>query len=207
MRAAMERAEVGDDVLGDDQTVKRLEAVAAERMGKEAALFVASGTMANLVSLLSHCNRADEAIVGHMAHIVLAELGGAAGLAGVQIRSAHNDEHGRLDPEEVRSLIRHGESSAPRTALVCLENTHNWCNGSALPASYTERCQTQCNVSPLHFMKERKDKPSPGHTYRMSKGNGASIHIDDLPIKTKRLFDRQILCCKCLIYLDQLDIL
>jgi threonine aldolase len=136
MREAMARAEVGDDVLGDDPTVKRLEAVAAERMGKEAALYVASGTMANLVSLLTHCQRADEAIVGNMCHIVLAELGSAGGLAGVQIRPARNDEHGRMDPDEIRSLIRHGEASAPRTALVCLENTHNFCNGSALPASY-----------------------------------------------------------------------
>jgi len=137
MREAMARAEVGDDLLGDDPTVKRLEAMAAERIGKEAALFVPSGTMANLVSLLSHCQRGDEAIVGHMAHMVQAEVGNAAGVAGVNLRQAHNDEHGRLDPDEVRSMIRHGEASAPRTALICLENTHNLCNGSALPASYT----------------------------------------------------------------------
>ncbi|HWO72908.1 MAG TPA: low-specificity L-threonine aldolase [Dehalococcoidia bacterium] len=137
MREAMARAEVGDDLLGDDPTVKRLEAMAAERIGKEAALFVPSGTMANLVSLLSHCQRGDEAIVGHMAHMVQAEVGNAAGVAGVNLRQAHNDEHGRLDPDEVRSMIRHGEASAPRTALICLENTHNMCNGSALPASYT----------------------------------------------------------------------
>jgi threonine aldolase len=136
MREAMKNAEVGDDVLGDDPTVKRLEAVAAERMGKEAAVYVASGTMANLVSLLTHCQRGDEAIVGSMSHIVLAELGGAAGLASVQLRQARNDEHGRMDPAEVRSLVRRGEASAPRTALIALENTHNFCNGSALPASY-----------------------------------------------------------------------
>jgi threonine aldolase len=136
MREAMKNAEVGDDVLGDDPTVKRLEAVAAERMGKEAAVYVASGTMANLVSLLTHCQRGDEAIVGSMSHIVLAELGGAAGLASVQLRQARNDEHGRMDPAEVRSLVRRGEASAPRTALIALENTHNFCNGSALSASY-----------------------------------------------------------------------
>ncbi len=136
MRDAMQHAEVGDDVLGDDPTVKRLEAVAAERMGKEAGLYVASGTMANLVSLLTHCGRADEAIVGSMSHIVLAELGGAAGLAGVQLRQARNDEHGRMDPAEVKALIRHGEASAPRTAMIAVENTANFCNGSALPASY-----------------------------------------------------------------------
>ena len=137
MREAMARAEVGDDLLGDDPTVKRLEAMAAERTGKEAALFVPSGTMANLVSLLAHCQRGDEAIVGHMAHMVQAEVGNAAGVAGVNLRQARNDAHGRVDPGEVRSLVRHGEASAPRTALICLENTHNMCNGSALSASYT----------------------------------------------------------------------
>lgn len=137
MREAMARAEVGDDVLGDDPTVKRLEAMAAARLGKEAALFTTSGTMANLVSLLTHCGRSDEAIVGHMAHMVQSELGGAAGVAGVNLRQAHNDEHGRLDLDEVRSMVRHGEGSAPRTALIAIENTHNFCNGSPLPASYT----------------------------------------------------------------------
>ena len=136
MREAMARAEVGDDLMGDDPTTKRLEAMAAERMGKEAALFVASGTMANLVSLLSHCSRSDEAIVGSMAHILQSEVGGAAGLGGIGLRSARNDESGRYDLDEARALVRHGEASAPRTALFCLENTHNFANGSALPASY-----------------------------------------------------------------------
>jgi threonine aldolase len=137
MREAMANAELGDDLLGDDPTTKRLEAMAAERMGKEAGLFVASGTMGNLVSILAHCQRSEEAIAGHMAHVLQSELGGAAGLAGVQIRTAHNDERGRFDLDEVRSLIRHGETSSPRTALICLENTHNFANGAALPASYT----------------------------------------------------------------------
>jgi len=137
MRDAMAHAELGDDVLGHDPTVQRLEAMAAERLGKEAALFVASGTMANLVSLLTHCQRSDEAIAGSMAHIVQSELGGAAGVAGINLRQARNDEQGLMDLDEVRSMVRHGESSAPRTALICLENTHNFCNGSAVPASYT----------------------------------------------------------------------
>ena len=137
MRIAMANAEVGDDALGDDPTVKRLEALAAERMGKEAAVFTSSGTMANLVALLTHCGRGDEAIAGQLAHIVQAEVGGAAGLASVNIRQAANDARGRMDLDEIRSLIRPREGHSPRTALICLENTHNYANGSALPASYT----------------------------------------------------------------------
>ena len=137
MREAMANAEVGDDLLGDDPTVKRLEAMAAERMGKEAALYVASGTMANLVSLLTHCGRSDEVIAGDLAHVVQAELGGAAGLAGVNLRQVRNDEQGRMDLDEVKSKIRQPGGSGPRTVLICIENTHNFCNGSALPASYT----------------------------------------------------------------------
>jgi threonine aldolase len=137
MREAMANAELGDDVLGDDPTVKRLEEIAAARVGKEAGLFVPSGTMANLVSLITHSGRGDEVIVGSMAHIVQAEVGSAGGVAGVNLRQARNDEHGLMDLDEVRSMIRHGESSAPRTALICLENTHNMCNGSAVPISYT----------------------------------------------------------------------
>lgn len=137
MREAMASAEVGDDALGDDPTVKRLEAMAAERLGKEAGLFTASGTMANLVSLLTHCGRGDEAIAGHLSHIVQAEVGGAAGLASVNVRPARNDEQGRMDINEMRDLIRPREGYFPRTALICIENTHNYCNGSALPVSYT----------------------------------------------------------------------
>jgi threonine aldolase len=137
MREAMFRAEVGDDVLGDDPTVKRLEKMAAERMGKEAAVFVASGTMANLVSLLSHCQRGDEAIVGSESHILHHEVASAAGVGGIQLREAHNDERGLMDPDEVRRLVRTPDIHSPRTAVVCLENTHNRCGGAAIPASAT----------------------------------------------------------------------
>jgi threonine aldolase len=137
MREAMANAEVGDDVLGDDPTVKRLESMAAERMGKDAAVYVASGTMANLVALLTHCQRSDEAIAGDLAHIVQAELGGAAGLAGVNLRQVSNDEQGLMDLDEIKSKIRQPGGSGPRTALICVENTHNYCNGAAVPASFT----------------------------------------------------------------------
>ena len=137
MREAMFRAEVGDDVLGDDPTVKRLEAMAADRLAKEAAVFVASGTMANLVSLLAHCGRGDEAIVGSEAHILHYEVAGAAGLGGIQLRATRNDGRGRLDLKEVSALIRTPDIHSPRTAVICLENTHNRCGGAAIPASHT----------------------------------------------------------------------
>lgn len=132
MRAAMARAEVGDDMLGDDPTTRALEEAAAEALGKEAALYVPSGTMGNLVSLLTHCGRGDEAIAGNESHITNHEGMGSSALGGISVRMARNDYRGRLDPDEVRALMR---PSWPRTALVCLENTHNRCGGSALPAS------------------------------------------------------------------------
>ena len=138
MREAIFNARLGDDALGDDPTVKLLEAKAAERMGKEAALFVASGTMGNLVALLTHCGRGDEAVAGDWSHMLNVEVAGAAGVAGVQIRAAHNDDQGRMDLDEIRGLIRPKGQYQPRTALVSVENTHNYCNGSALPVSYMQ---------------------------------------------------------------------
>jgi threonine aldolase len=138
MRAAMANADLGDDVYGEDPTINRLEQRAAELLGKEAALFVASGTMSNLVALLTHCGRGDEAIVGSQAHILHYEVAGAAGLGGIQLRPAQNDARGRLDPAEVRGLIRGENVHNPHTALVCLENTHNRCGGAALSAADTD---------------------------------------------------------------------
>ncbi len=132
MRRAMAEAEVGDDVLGDDPTVQRLEAASAERVGKEAAVYVPSGTMGNLVALLTHCGRGDEAIVGSESHILHHEAIGAAALGGINLRTAQNDDRGRISGREVRELIRAGVP-APRTALVCLENTQNRCGGAAIP--------------------------------------------------------------------------
>lgn len=132
MREAMFRAELGDDVFGEDPTVIRLERMAAERLGKEAAVFVASGTMANLVSLLAHCRRGDEAIVGDQAHILHYEVGAAAGLGGIQLRPVANHARGMIEPAEVEAIIRGQNIHYPRTALLCLENTHNRCGGGVL---------------------------------------------------------------------------
>jgi threonine aldolase len=137
MREAMYRAEVGDDVFGEDPTVNRLEALAAQRLGKEAALFVASGTMGNLVALLTHCGRGDEAIVGDRSHTFLFEQGGMAALGGIVPRPIANQPDGTLRPEEMEAAIRSDNVHFPRTRLVCLENTHNTCDGTPLTAQYT----------------------------------------------------------------------
>ena len=139
MRKAMAEAEVGDDVMGEDPTIIRLEEMAAEMMGKESALFTASGTMSNLIASLAHCSRGDEVIMGSQAHMFWNEVGGSATLAGVQTRLIPNDDQGRLDPEDVAAAIRpKGNVHFPATALVCLENTHNRCNGGVLTSEDTK---------------------------------------------------------------------
>jgi len=138
MREAMYRAEVGDDVFGEDPTVNRLEELGAEMVGKEAALFVASGTMGNLVSLLTHCQRGDEVILGDRCHTFLYEVGGAAGLGGIQLRPLTNREDGTLDLQEIETAIRLPNIHFPPTRLICLENSHNRCGGAALSPDYME---------------------------------------------------------------------
>ena len=130
MRRAMAEAELGDDVFGEDPTVNRLEAIAAERLGKEAGLLVASGTMGNLVCALASCNRGDEMIVGADAHIFFNEVGGASALGGIQLRTVPTDARGMFDPEQVEAAIRTDNIHFPPTGLVCLENTHNRGNGA-----------------------------------------------------------------------------
>ena len=107
MREAMANAEVGDDVWGDDPTVQRLEALAAERTGKEAALFVSSGTQGNLVAVLTHCRRGDEMIVGEDAHTFLHEVGGVAALGGVHPRTIP------VQPDGTLALLRQGPVEVP----------------------------------------------------------------------------------------------
>lgn len=132
MRRAILDAELGDDVFRDDPTVLRLEEMAARLMGKEAALFVASGTMANLVAVLTHCRRGDEVIVGDESHILHYEVGGASAIGGVLLRAIANDARGRLDAADVEAVIRPADVHFPRTGLICLENTHNRRGGRTL---------------------------------------------------------------------------
>jgi threonine aldolase len=136
MREAMFNSEVGDDVLGEDPTLNRLQVMAATRVGKEAALFVASGTMGNLVSLLTHCQRGEEMIVGDRAHLFLYEAGGASALGGIHSRQIPNQPDGRLDLAQIEAAIRPDNPHFPRTRLICLENTHNRCGGACLTPDY-----------------------------------------------------------------------
>ena len=125
MRAAMANAELGDDVFGEDPTVNRLEDIAATRMNKPAALFVASGTMANLVALLTHCGRGDEVIVGDKAHSFINEVGGMAALGGIHPRPVPNQPDGSLALADIQNALRGDNVHWPRTRLITLENTHN----------------------------------------------------------------------------------
>src|SRR6188474_1202704 len=139
MREAMAEAEVGDDVYGDDPTVSRLEALAAEKLGKESALFVPSGTMGNLLALLVHCQRGDEVIVGNQSHIYVNEAGGMAALGGIQPNPVANQKDGTLRLEDILAAIRSEDVHHPITRLICLENTQNICGGVPLTSAYTGR--------------------------------------------------------------------
>lgn len=139
MRKAMAQAEVGDDVYGEDATINRLQEMAAERMGKQAGLFVASGTMGNLVAVLAHCGRGDEVIMGHLAHTFLFEGGGVAALGGVMPQTIQNQPDGTLVLEEIRSAIKSDDAHFPISRLLVLENTHNRCGGVPLSVEYTQQ--------------------------------------------------------------------
>lgn len=134
MRRAMAEAEVGDDVFGDDPTVNRLEQRAAELMGKEAAVYVPSGTMANLVSVMTHVQPGEEVLLGDQCHIFAYEVGGLARIAGALTHPLPNLADGTIERTAIEASIRPAALHTPRTALLCLENTHNRCGGEAIPA-------------------------------------------------------------------------
>ncbi len=133
MREAMFRAEVGDDVYGEDPTVNKLESLAAEMFGKEAALFTTSGTQGNLLALLSHCQRGEEYIVGQSAHTYRYEAGGAAVLGSIQPQPLNFEPDGTLDLAKVTAAIKPDDYHFAKTKLLCLENTTD---GKVLPLNY-----------------------------------------------------------------------
>ncbi|KPL17927.1 MAG: threonine aldolase [Anaerolineae bacterium SM23_84] len=137
MREAMYHAELGDDVMGEDPTVNRLQEMAAQQMGKEAGLFVASGTMGNLVALLTHCGRGQGVIMGDSSHTFLNEGGGSSALAGVYVLSVPTLPDGTIEPDVIEAAIPTPDVHHVRARLVCLENTHNYKGGMPLSAEYT----------------------------------------------------------------------
>ena len=141
MRAEMAAAEVGDDVYGEDTTVNRLEATLAERLGKEAALFLTSGTQSNLVGLLAHCARGEEIITGRGYHIWKYEAAGASVLGGIALDPLPVAEDGALEPDAIAAAIKDDDPHHPMTRLLALENTHN---GIAVPLA---RCHGAADVA------------------------------------------------------------
>jgi threonine aldolase len=138
MRRAMAEAEVGDDVFGDDPTVRALEERAAGLLGKAAGLFVASGTMGNLVAQLAHVARGQETIAGLQSHIVLDEAAGHAVIVGSSVRALRERPDGTLDPDELRGAFRDAsDPHQPITGLVVIENTHAHSMGRPLSVAYT----------------------------------------------------------------------
>lgn len=151
MRREMADAAVGDDVYGEDPTVNRLESMAAELLGKEAALFVPTGTMGNLLALLSHCARGDEYIAGQEAHIYRWEGGGGAIFGGIQPQPVDFEENGTLDLDKVRRVVKPADYHHPVTRLLCLENTQG---GKVLPLDYLAKAE------------------------ELARGLGLSLHLD-----------------------------
>ena len=151
MRVAIAEAELGDADEGEDPTVNRLEAMAAERLGKEDAVLVTSGTQGNMVAILSQCSRGDSVIVGRNTHINLGEAGGLSALAGVTMHALENTPDGSLDPDEVRGAINHDSRDWPKTGMVSLENTQNLLGGLVLDKADIERVADVAHEHNLPF--------------------------------------------------------
>jgi threonine aldolase len=154
MREAIARAELGDDVYGEDPSVNRLEAMAASIMGKDAALLVPSGTMGNLAAMLTHCARGTKAIVGSQSHTNLYEAGGASALGGIVLTAIANTEDGELDTDELaRELGTPADDHFAQPSLVVIENTHNRCGGAPIKLSHMAEVSTATKRRkiPLHL--------------------------------------------------------
>ena len=154
MREAIYKAELGDDVFGEDPTVNRLEQMAAEIFEMEDATFVASGTMGNIAAAMTHCTRGDEMIVGEKSHMYNAEAGAASALGGIAVQSIANDSRGMIDLDELRSKIRPDNIHYPPTRLIGIENTANHCGGSALT---TEEVQSIVSIAKERDIKVHVD--------------------------------------------------
>jgi len=151
MRKAMYEAELGDDVYQEDPTVNHLEELSAHISGKEAALLTPSGTMSNLIAILTHTQRGDEIILGDEAHIFWYEVGGASAIGGVVPHILPNDSCGGISENALKAAIRPDNIHHPRTRLLCLENTHNRCGGAILSREYTSSICEIARQQGLHI--------------------------------------------------------
>lgn len=153
MRDAMSRAELGDDVMGEDPTVNRLEEIAADKLGKDAAVLVASGTMGNLVSLLTHCSRGQEVILGDQCHIFNYEAGGASALGGLAFHTVPTGRFGELALTDLERAMHPPDIHYAPPGLICLENTHNRCGGTVLQPAYIESVRALADTAgvPIHL--------------------------------------------------------
>ncbi len=154
MRKVMALADVGDDVYGEDPSINRLEAISADRMGKEAGLFIPSGTMGNLIAFLTHCQRGDEAIMGDQAHTFYYEVGGVSALGGIMVHTVPNQADGTMKLSDLQNALRAEDVHFPTTRLIALENTHNRCGGVVLTPEYIQ------------------------NVVKFAKGNGLFVHMD-----------------------------
>ncbi len=182
MRQAMAMAQVGDDVYNEDPTVNRLQEMMAERLGMEAGLFVASGTMGNLVAILTHAGRGDEMILGNLAHTFLYEVGGAAGLAGVHPSTLPNEPDGTIALDAIEAAIRTENVHFPISRLLCLENTHNRCGGVPLPLDY---CRAATDLAHSHSIAVHLDG---------ARLFNAAIAMEVEPATLTRGFDSVMVC-------------
>ena len=137
MREAMANAPVGDDVYGEDPTINQLQQDAADMLGKEAGLFVSSGTQGNIVAALTHCGRGDEMILGREAHMFRYEAGASSGLGGIHPNILDVQPDGTLNLDAIKRSIRPDDQHFPRTKLICLENTQGTIGGIPITAEYT----------------------------------------------------------------------
>jgi threonine aldolase len=149
MRKVMAEAIVGDDVYGEDSTINELQSRVASLLGKEAGLFVPSGTQSNLVAIGAHCNRGDEILLGDESHIFIYEGGGASALLGASFMPCRNLANGEMNLEELEEKVRILDDHFPTTSLLCIENTHNKCGGKVLPPKYISELRRICDKNSL----------------------------------------------------------
>ena len=154
MLDAIKTIELGDDVFSEDPTVNRLQEKAANLMGKEEAILVPSGTMGNLASVLTHCARGDEIIVGDQEHTFLYEAGGISAFGGIHSRQLKNQPDGTISVDDIKNSIRQENIHFPPTTLICLESTHNRCFGAPLSIDYMNE------------------------VYQIAKDNNCKVHLD-----------------------------